>query len=221
MDLAADGVAWLDRLRDALCRGDGPVPAQLLRALRDIEAGKIAWKPNSSALLTEINSYLVPVCGTDQDCARRMYFTAGGQRRMLKERPEMLRWWYESVTGTQVRSSSVSALAEITQSQLEPVQRDLLYLTDTLARRLGALGFSLPRAPSFGDRGGLGWCGVTYGNALLIDDTLFVPAFGLERPEQRILDHLLEKLPEGLRLVPVPARYSLLHAGGSTAGRGS
>lgn len=84
-------------------------------------------------------------------------------------------------------------------------------------RELQQLGFRVIRVPRIG--GGLdshaAWAGISYVNAALIDETLFVPVFGLGAPEQKFIDLLQAQLPAQYRVVPVFARYSQLYNGGA------
>ena len=208
------GLPAVKQLRDTLCFSDKSVGAQLDNALLELKTSEPAWRYRDPGLLRRLNPYLASVCGSDAKCAERLYRDSGGQRRMIHDAPGLLRRWYDSVTNASVYSTAAFALAEIVESQVKPSEDNLARITDNLAHRLEALGFNVIRVPSFGDEGGLGWRGVTYVNALLVDNALFVPTFGLGAPENQILRRLREQLPDRYRVIPVMARYSLLHAGG-------
>ncbi|MBL8177380.1 MAG: hypothetical protein JNK48_22075, partial [Bryobacterales bacterium] len=82
--------------------------------------------------------------------------------------------------------------------------------------RLRRMGFAVIPAPWIqpGEAVSKEWPGVSYGNAALIGDRLFLPALGLERVEKEWLAELQRLLPKGVEASYVPARFSLLRNGG-------
>jgi len=61
---------------------------------------------------------------------------------------------------------------------------------------------------------GSNWAGISYTNNLVVDNTVFVPAFGLGEAELEIFSDIDRPLPQPYKLVPIFAQYSLLRNGG-------
>ena len=84
-----------------------------------------------------------------------------------------------------------SEMLSILESQFETRRTDLIEKREAKIKEIESLGFKTIRVPGIQ---GSNWAGVSYANNLLIDDTLFVPTFGLEEAENRIISELQEKL---------------------------
>jgi agmatine/peptidylarginine deiminase len=59
------------------------------------------------------------------------------------------------------------------------------------------------------------WSGISYANAVLIDDQFFVPEFGLGKVEEEFFDRLRSELPNRYTVIPVYARHMMLFNGGT------
>jgi agmatine/peptidylarginine deiminase len=58
------------------------------------------------------------------------------------------------------------------------------------------------------------WPGISYVNALVVDQQLFVPRFGLGDVEDRLLRDVGAQLPAGYSIVPIDAQRILIRNGG-------
>jgi agmatine/peptidylarginine deiminase len=88
---------------------------------------------------------------------------------------------------------------------------------DAAVATLEDLGFRVIRVPRLGGDRSLAvpWSGISYANAVLIDNQFFVPEFGLGKVEQDFFEHLQSQLPSQYTVVPVYARHMMLFNGGT------
>lgn len=133
----------------------------------------------------------------------------------LREQPDLLKEWVE--TGGRIRMTGLmnARMLELVHAQLTGCE-DLIEKADRAAERVAHLGFRVIRVPWLpaSKDARQDWAGISYANAARIDQTLFVPSFGLEPLEQEWFRQMQSELPAGYRLVPVPARFLMLENGG-------
>ena len=81
---------------------------------------------------------------------------------------------------------------------------------------LEAIGFRVVRVPAFRVdlNGPRGWPGISYVNALVVDQQVFVPRFGLGEVEERLFREAGAQLPAGYSIVPIDAQQVLIRNGG-------
>ena len=169
--------------------------------------------PVSAEVYQRLEAHIAKNCrGNPSAC-----LAEGRLPRLLEKEPDLLRDWVEVTATLRMAEKLPNVLLSVLESQLPgaPVPGQLRL--EEKIRELQQLGFRVVRVPRIG--GGLdshaAWAGISYVNAALIDETLFVPVFGLGAPEQKFLDLLQAQLPAQYRVAPVFARYSQLYNGGT------
>ena len=81
---------------------------------------------------------------------------------------------------------------------------------------LEGLGFQVVEVPAYrvNLRKERAWPGISYVNALVIDEQVFVPRFGLGEAEDGIFRLVQARLPPGYTIVPVDAQRVRIRNGG-------
>jgi hypothetical protein len=132
---------------------------------------------------------------------------------MLERDPGLLKRALDGIADVVVRAQITPRLLGVIEAQLrrDPWPRELLL--DRKEGEIEALGFRVVRVPRLAAENAGTWPGVSYANSLVWDRRIFVPAMGLGDYEERLFQSLGEQL-SGYEIVPVPARYALLHNGG-------
>jgi hypothetical protein len=88
-------------------------------------------------------------------------------------------------------------------------------LFEAKEREVRDLGFRVIRVPYLAAPHIMAeWPGISYANVLTMERTVFVPAFGLGAAEDRIFADLRTQLGHGYQVVPVYARFNLVHNAG-------
>ncbi|MCS7025128.1 MAG: agmatine deiminase family protein [Bryobacteraceae bacterium] len=187
-------------------------PPELDQALAQAFHASREWRPaRDPAAEQRIRSFVEEHCPGDPGAC------LAPQRlpHLLTEHTKLLREWVE--IGARIRLAQLlnERMLELVESQTRDCS-DLMAKADAAAQQLSRMGFHLVRIPWLppSARKRLEWAGISYANAARVDETLFVPAFGLEPLEKEWFAQLRHELPEGYRLVAVPARFLLLENGG-------
>ena len=86
------------------------------------------------------------------------------------------------------------------EGQLEPVPETVRRRALEKVGELEAMGFRVVRVPAFRVdlNGPRDWPGISYVNALVVDQQVFVPRFGLGEVEDRLLRDVGAQLPRGI-----------------------
>ena len=109
-----------------------------------------------------------------------------------------------------------ASLVALLASQLETAASPRERLAEAKIHDLRKRGFHIVEVPQItGDASGaVPWTGISYVNAAIIDNYVFVPEVGLGASESRIMEQLQEALPAPYLVIPVYARNSLVLNGG-------
>jgi hypothetical protein len=195
---------------DAFSEGRRRVEQLLRRAQQEAREG---WPRHEDPELGErLARHLAARCPeTPSDC-----FADAAVAGLLRSDPALLRDWAQAALRDRTEAALDVRLLSVVESQLSQRPVPTQGLIDAKVRELEELGFRVVRVPRLGGDRSLkvAWSGISYVNALLVDEVLFLPRFGLGEAEQRIFDELGAALPDHYQLVPVPARHMLLFNGG-------
>lgn len=163
-------------------------------------------------LYGRVHAYVTERCPTDPSTC----FSGEGLEALIENDPVLLRDWLAESRRTRSDGVFTTRLVDLVESQVEPLDRDLIRLVNRKVAEIAALGFEIVRVPRFGSdqNRSVEWAGLGYANNLLVDHVLYVPVFGLGEVETRIIADLEAALPEAYRVVPTYARHMLLHNGG-------
>ena len=188
-----------------------------LNALRKLllviaERSKDWPAPLDPAGAQRIDAYVDANCTANpSDCISPQ----GIAKLLATDRPLLLDWAKGNAVdlNTTVLGARVASLIE---SQLPGFRGSVQPIVDRNVLELERLGFRVIRVPRLAGDPVLKprWPGVSYVNSLIVDQTIFVPEFGLGEAEWALFDRIREQLPPKYRVVPVYARKVLLHNGG-------
>jgi len=150
-------------------------------------------------------------CPEGRDC-----LSAAGQLRMLEADPATFEEWVSATQAARDEPAVIAAHLDVAGGQLDPVSDQLRRLTLERIGQLEAVGFRIVRVPAFrvGSNGPRRWPGISYVNALAMDEQIFVPRFGLGDVETRIFREIGAQLPPGYSVVPIDAQQVLIRNGG-------
>ena len=150
-------------------------------------------------------------CPESSDC-----LSPAGQLRMLESDPATLAEWVHATQSARDEPAVIAAHLDLAEGQLDPASDELRRLTLEKIERLEAVGFRVVRVPAFrtGSSVAHGWPGISYVNALVVDEQVFVPRFGLGDVEDRVFRDLGAQLPAGYSVVPIDAQQVLIRNGG-------
>ncbi|MGH9324320.1 MAG: agmatine deiminase family protein, partial [Vicinamibacteria bacterium] len=139
-----------------------------------------------------------------------------GRRKMLAEDPELFRDWTTAGWAAKSQNVFVPYSLALVESQLPGFPNRLKDRMEEKVGEVEALGFRVIRVPRVSGEADLGlpWAGISYVNNLLVDNLLFVPAFGLGPAEDQIFERLERALPEPYRVIPIFSRHMILYNGG-------
>lgn len=137
--------------------------------------------------------------------------------KLLDEDPGLLQDWWQLTALLRTSAKLPTALLSVLESQLPGAAMPSQVRIEQKIRELQQLGFRVIRVPRIGGETSSQalWAGISYVNAALIDEVLFVPVFGLGAQEHKFLTLLQGQLPAKYRVVPVFARYAQLYNGGA------
>jgi agmatine/peptidylarginine deiminase len=135
---------------------------------------------------------------------------------MLEADPATFEAWVHATQSARDEPAVIAAHLDLVEGQVDPVPEELRRLTEERIGQLEAMGFRAVRVPAFGVGSSRprGWPGISYANALVVDEQVFVPRFGLGEVEDRVFRELGAQLPGGYSVVPIDARQVLIRNGG-------
>jgi len=150
-------------------------------------------------------------CPEGRDC-----LSTASQLRMLEADSAAFGEWIHATQAARDEPAVIAAHLDLVEGQMEAVPEDLRRRTLEKVGELEAMGFRVVRVPAFrvGSNGPRGWPGISYVNALVVDEQIFVPRFGLGEVEERVFRELGAQVPAGYSVVPVDAEQVLIRNGG-------
>jgi hypothetical protein len=141
-------------------------------------------------------------------------FLGEGKRRMLRVDPDLMKLVYDAAADAQGEPVIANRFLRLIESQLPNDPETLSGRIQEQIAKIRKLGFKVVRVPYlYSPEVFEEWPGISYTNSLLFEKTLFVPAVGLGKSEEKIFREMRKKLP-GYEIVPVYARFGLMNNGG-------
>ena len=199
------------QLRDALAppRADlDRARAALLRARAESPQWQLAVDPT---LPERMRSLVARACPTGGDC-----LSPAAQLRMIEADRDTFASWVDATQWARDEPAVITAHLDVVEGQLEPVPEPVRRRVHEKIAELEAMGFRVVGVPAF--RVDLSaprsWPGISYVNALVVDQQIFVPRFGLGEVEERIFHEVGAQLPAGYSIVPIDAQRVLIRNGG-------
>jgi hypothetical protein len=202
----------LVELRDRLSSSPNP---DLLHVRQTLERARLqmpGWQLAVDPALPERMRLLVAgACFEGKDC-----LSVTNQLRMIEADPATFAEWIHATQSARDEPAVIAAHLDLVAGQLEPVPADVRRRTLEKIAELEAIGFRVIRVPAFRVdlNGKRNWPGISYVNALVVDEQIFVPRFGLGEVEDRLFGELGAQLPAGYSVVPIDAQQVLLRNGG-------
>jgi len=201
----------LVELRDRLSRSkpDPDRARQLVgRARREQADWRLAVDPT---LPERMRSLVARVCPGGADC-----LSPANQLRLIEADRETFEAWVYATQSARDEPGVIAAHLDLVEGQLEPVPEAVRRRALEKVGELEAMGFRVVRVPAFRVdlSGPRAWPGISYVNALVVDQQVFVPRFGLGEVEDRLLHDVAGQLPAGYSVVPVDAQQVLIRNGG-------
>jgi hypothetical protein len=187
-------------------------PVRARQTLERARGQQAEWQLGVDPTLPErMRSLVARACPEGGDC-----LSVPGQLRLLEADPATFEDWIHATQSARFESKVVAAHLDLVESQLVPLPEAILRRTLEKIGELEAVGFRVVRIPAF--RVDLvaarGWPGISYVNALVVDQQIFVPRFGLGEVEDRVFRDAGAQLPAGYSLVPIDAQQVLIRNGG-------
>ncbi|MCG6928477.1 MAG: agmatine deiminase family protein [Acidobacteria bacterium] len=209
--LAGDEPQVLVDLGEALS-SPAPDPAEIARLVHQARGEQGGWSFAVDAGLFDRTEALVArVCPDEEDC-----FDAEDQVRLAQADPDLFEEWIHSVQLARDEQRVVAAHLDLLESQIEVIPGEIEERTREKIAELESLGFQVIQVPAY--RVNLQqkrtWPGISYVNALVVDEQVFVPRFGLGEVEDGIFRLLDGRLPSGYSIVPIDAQRVLIRNGG-------
>lgn len=198
-------------LREALASSD-PEPDEIVRLLRLARQGQGGWSfPVDERLFERTRSLVARVCPDEENC-----FGVEDQVRLAETDPGLFEEWIHAVQSARDTQRVVSAHLDLLESQIEEIPEELQRRTSEKIAELEGLGFQVIPIPAYrvNLRKPRDWPGISYVNALVVDEQVFVPRFGLGEVEDGIFRLLDARLPSGYSIVPIDAQRVLIRNGG-------
>ena len=160
-----------------------------------------------------MRSLVARVCPEGGDClspANQLRLHRGGPRHVRGVGPRDAvgagrAGGHRARTSTSSRASSSPVPEAVRRRALEKIGE------------LEAIGFRVVRVPAFRvdlDRPRAAGRAISYVNALVVDQQVFVPRFGLGEVEDRLFRDVGAQLPPGYSIVPIDAQQVLIRNGG-------
>lgn len=203
--LLSDGVTAL--VAEPRC-GDDRVAASVTELLQELEEAGGSRQEEAQRL--EVTEYVSEHCpGKPGECVapERM-------PELVEQEPALVRTWLHLGNTVQLRRTLAPRLREILRRQAAGCDPEHRRKLDENAAMLGRMGFRVVRVPWLeGESGESRWPGISYVNAAVIGETVFVPELGLGEVEEEWFGELQRQLP-GVRVVATPAANLLLQNGG-------
>jgi hypothetical protein len=182
-------------------------PAQLIAWLRQA-LSEIPGAPDGELMAAQA-AYISQNCPDDPVAC----FAGAGGRLLLRRNRELFERLADDTADQQHELTVAPVLLALIANQLPGAATLDLDLIAQKEKELRQLGFRVVRVPHL-----IGqvddWPGVSYINHLRVGRTLFVPALGLPSVEEPLFADLRRKLGADYRIIPVPARSSLVNNGG-------
>jgi agmatine/peptidylarginine deiminase len=135
---------------------------------------------------------------------------------MLDADPASFEEWIHATQSARYEPAIMTAHLDLVESQLDPVPESLRLRTLEKTAELVRIGFRVIQVPAFrvGLRAKRDWPGISYVNALVVDQQVFVPRFGLGAVEDELFREVGAQLPPGYSIVPIDAQQVLIRNGG-------
>ena len=186
---------------------------QTIALLAEARKAYPSWDPLVKADVFErFSGYWNKYCQEDEALC-----TSGeGFEFMLDRNPALAKDWVAEATLLKSAPHLAASLVAILAGQTESEDSDWERLAESKMHQLRKRGFEIVEVPQIpGDAtGGIPWAGISYVNAAIIDNHVFVPTFALGAAEDRVMEKLQQDLPAPFVVVPVPARNVLVLNGG-------
>ncbi|MBL8212094.1 MAG: agmatine deiminase family protein [Bryobacterales bacterium] len=204
--LLSDGVTAL--VAEPQC-GDARVAASVTTLLEELEEAGGGAKEEAQRL--EVTAYVSEHCpGKPGECVapERM-------PELVEQEPALVRTWLRLGNAVQLRKALVPRLREILRRQAAGCDPEHRRKLDENAAMLQRMGFRVVRVPWLEGEASSDsrWPGISYVNAAVIGESIFVPELGLGEVEEEWFGELQRELP-GFRVVATPAANLLLQNGG-------
>jgi hypothetical protein len=204
----------LDRLFTSRERAFGEGLEAVRRTLAQAKKAAPGWPLFEDGNLgIQLEQYLTKNCATSpEEC-----LAGNGLRRLLDTDLPLARRWVTEALRSRTGEHLVPRLLSVIESQLPGFRIEKQPLIDAAVATIESLGFRVIRVPRLGGDRSLAvpWSGISYANAVVIDDQFFVPAFGLGRFEEQFFRRLKQQIPGRYTVVPVYARHMMLFNGGT------
>jgi len=201
----------LVELRDLLSSPD-PDLGRVRQAVETARQQQPDWQLGVLPGLAErVRSLVAAACPDGKDC-----FSPAHQLRMLEADPVSFEEWIHATQSARYEPVLMRAHLDLVESQLDPVPESLRRRTLEKTAELAEMGFRVIRVPAFRVdlNGRRDWPGISYVNALVVDQQIFVPRFGLGAVEDGLFREMGAQLPAGYSVVPIDAQQVLIRNGG-------
>ncbi len=182
------------------------------RTLEQARREQREWQLGVDPALPErMRSLVARVCPEGGNC-----LSSANQLRMIEADRDTFESWVHATQSARDEPGVIAAHLDVVEGQLEPVPETVRRRALEKVGELEAMGFRVVRVPAFRVdlNGPRDWPGISYVNALVVDQQIFVPRFGLGEVEDRLLRDVGAQLPAGYSIVPVDARQVLIRNGG-------
>jgi len=209
--LEGDQPRVLVELREALS-SPNPSPAEIARLVGVARREQGGWSFEvDEAILERTRALVGRVCPGRDDC-----FSIEDQARLAEADPDLFEEWIHGVQQARDEPAIVTAHLDLLESQIETIPEELEARTREKIAELEGMGFQVIQVPAYrvNLRKERDWPGISYVNALVVDQQVFVPRFGLGEAEDGIFRLVQAKLPSGYSLIPVDAQRVLIRNGG-------
>ena len=180
----------------------------LERARRQQPEWRLAVDPT---LPERMRSLVAQVCPEGGDC-----LSPANQLRLIEADADTFESWVHATQSAKDEPAVIAAHLDVVEGQLEPVPEAVRRRALEKVGELEAMGFRVVRVPAFRVdlNGPRDWPGISYVNALVLDQQVFVPRFGLGEVEDRLLRDVGAQLPVGYSIVLIDAQRVLIRNGG-------
>jgi hypothetical protein len=190
----------------------GPDPGEIAGLVQQARQSQGGWRfPVDEGLFERTKDLVARVCPDDEDC-----FSVEDQVRLAEADPGLFEEWIHAVQHARDEQAIVSAHLDLLESQIETIPEELRRRTDAKIVELEDLGFEVIRIPAYrvNLRKERDWPGISYVNALVVDEQVFVPRFGLGEVEDGVFRLVQARLPAHYTIIPVDAQRVLIRNGG-------
>jgi hypothetical protein len=198
-------------LRDELSPPD-PDLRRVRQTLERARQEQPEWQFGIDPGLTErVRSLVAGACPEGEDC-----FSVPNQLRMMEADPASFEEWIYATQSARHEPAIMRAHLDLVEGQLDPLPESVRRLALEKAAELEQIGFRVIRIPAFRAdlNGRRDWPGISYVNALVVDQQVFVPRFGLGEVEDELLREVGRQISPGHSIVPIDAQQVLIRNGG-------